>query len=176
MGELSTCIFLANAELPDRLFHPHWNSHVFRELSHHLHEHIDAKDKAARSSSATRSQIGPRSSGRRASAPIPRSWARARSTMPSAARSHACTRSCVWPTAPSRPSPRAPRNRPSGARAPAGASCSRCRGAASGARPDGRTAGHAPASGAPIHVARVRADRNGHDVGGQVEHALERIG
>lgn len=33
-----------------------------------------------------------------------------------------------------------------------------------------------PASGAPIHVARVRADRNGHDVGGQVEHALERIG
>lgn len=59
MGELSTCIFLANAELPDRLFHPRWNSHVFRELSHHLHEHIDAKDKAARSSSATRSQIGP---------------------------------------------------------------------------------------------------------------------
>lgn len=47
MGELSTCIFLANAELPDRLFHPRWNSHVFRELSHHLHEHIDAKDKAA---------------------------------------------------------------------------------------------------------------------------------
>ena len=40
---------------------------------------------------------GPRSSSRRASAPTRRSWARARSTMRPAARSHACTRSCVSP-------------------------------------------------------------------------------
>lgn len=49
-----------------------------------------------------------------------------------------------------------------------------------------------PASGAPVHVVRVRAHRDdddvpamrvlldawhaGHDVGGQVEHALERAG
>ena len=79
---------------------------------------------------------------------------------------------------------------------------SRCRGDASGARPDGRTAGHAPRiwrtgpcrsrTGAPVHVVRVRAHRDyddvpamrvlrdarhaGHDVRGQAQHALERAG
>ena len=43
-----------------------------------------------------------------------------------------------------RRSPHAPRTSRARARAPAAASCSRCRGDANGVRPDGRTGGHAP--------------------------------